>query len=141
VVHPVQGAGIVTDIGRRERRGRNKPYYMIELVSRPRTHLMVPVDSAESLGVRQAISVRRLKEVWQVLNAPAQLLPSDYRERRELLEDKLHSGDVFEVAKALRDLAWRRDRRCTGYRPDGCQASSLGEGQGWPDTALTRSPV
>jgi RNA polymerase-interacting CarD/CdnL/TRCF family regulator len=110
VVHPVRGAGIVTDIGERERRGRDKLYYRIELVGRPRTHLMVPVDSAEGRGVRQAISECKLKKVWQMLNVPAQPLPSGHRDRRELLEDRLYGGDALEVAEALRDLAWRRKR-------------------------------
>ena len=65
-------------IGELEQRGRNKPYYTIELLGRPRTRLIVPVDLAEGRGV--------------------QPLPSDHRERRELLERRLYRKGVRLLA-------------------------------------------
>jgi RNA polymerase-interacting CarD/CdnL/TRCF family regulator len=37
-------------------------------------------------------------------------LPTEHKERYQLLEDKLHAGDVLQVAEAVRDMAWRRHR-------------------------------
>jgi RNA polymerase-interacting CarD/CdnL/TRCF family regulator len=68
---------------------------------------MVPVSSARDQGVREAITLSGVGQVWRVLNSPPHSLPADYAVRHELLKDKLHSGDACRVAEVLRDLAWR----------------------------------
>ena len=108
VVHPAQGAGVVTDIEEFRRRGQDKSYYKIELTSPPRTSVMVPVDDAQAHGVREAVSGSRLKRVWCVLTGSPQMLPNDFATRRDAIKDKLSSGKIRQVAEALRDLAWRR---------------------------------
>jgi CarD family transcriptional regulator len=108
VVHPIRGAGVVTDIEELRRRGRDKSYYRIELTSPPRTSVMIPVSDAEEYGVREALSGSNLKRVWRVLTKAPQSLPDDFAERRAVLRGKLSSGETRQVAEALRDLAWRR---------------------------------
>ena len=108
VVHPAQGAGVVTDIEELRRRGQDRSYYRIELTSPPRTSVMVPVDDAEERGVREAISGSGLKRVWRVLTGSPQMLPDDFATRRAAIKGKLSSGKIRRVAEALRDLAWRR---------------------------------
>jgi RNA polymerase-interacting CarD/CdnL/TRCF family regulator len=110
VVHPVRGAGVVTDIEEFRRRGRDRSYYRIELTSHPRTSVMVPVNDAEEHGVREAIPASKMKRVWRVLARVPQSLPDDFTVRRAALKDKLGSGEARQVAEALRDMAWRRSR-------------------------------
>jgi CarD family transcriptional regulator len=118
VVHPIRGAGVVTQIEELQRREGNKEYYRIKLVGQPRTSLMVPVSGARTRGLRHAIQQSRLGCVWRVLRAKAEQLPKNYRTRHAALEPKLRSGDLFQIAEVLRDLAWRRreDRLTTGDR-------------------------
>ena len=108
VVHPLLGAGVVTEIEELRRRGRDRSYYKIEMTNHPRTNVMVPVSDAEEHGVREAISASRVKRVWRVLTSPPRSLPGDFAARRAALSDKLSSGETNRVAEALRDLAWRR---------------------------------
>ncbi|MBN1979671.1 MAG: hypothetical protein JW918_19930 [Anaerolineae bacterium] len=108
VVHPAQGAGVVTDIEELRRRGQDRSYYRIELTSPPRTSVMVPVSDADERGVREALSGSRLKRVWRVLAGVPQSLPDDFKTRRAALIGKLSSGKARQVAEVLRDLAWRR---------------------------------
>jgi CarD family transcriptional regulator len=49
--------------------------------------------------------------VWRVLRADPNALPSDHNQRYALLKDKLAGGDVFEIAEAIRDLAWRKKEK------------------------------
>jgi RNA polymerase-interacting CarD/CdnL/TRCF family regulator len=35
-------------------------------------------------------------------------LPDRYKELRYLLQGKLGTGDIFQVAEAVRDMAWRQ---------------------------------
>jgi CarD family transcriptional regulator len=110
VVHPVHGAGVVTDIEKLQRRGGSKEYYRIELLGQGRTSLMIPVKAAKARELRYAIQQSRLNRVWRVLRAAPEKLPAYYKERYELVKSKLRTGDLLQVAGAVRDMAWRRKR-------------------------------
>jgi CarD family transcriptional regulator len=111
IVHPVRGAGVVERIEERQWRGSNDLYYRIKLVNQPRISLMVPISATEKLGLRHVISPSKLYEVWRVLGADPTTLPGDHKERHKLVEEKLHTGDVFQVAEVVRDMAWRQERK------------------------------
>ncbi len=109
IVHPVRGAGVVVDIEDRQWQGSSKRYYQIELLGRePSIQLMIPIEEAQDLGLRPAIERSEIEQVWEILSAEPEELPSNHKTRHALLREKLHSGDVFRVAEVLRDLRWRQ---------------------------------
>ena len=110
IVHPLRGAGIVVRVEERQWHGSKDMYYRIELLGQPGSSLMIPIEAAKKIGVRRAISRSKLNHVWRVLRANPQTLPDKHKERYQLLEDKLHAGDIFEVAEVVRDMAWRQQR-------------------------------
>jgi CarD family transcriptional regulator len=110
VVHPVHGAGVVTDIEELRLHGSSRQYYEIELLGRTRTSMMVRVKDAEARGLRRAIEQSQLRRVWRVLCSDPKVLPADHSERYELLKHKLHAGDLFQVVEAVRDMVWWRRR-------------------------------
>lgn len=93
--------------------GSNSLYYRIELLGQPGTSLMIPIQRADSIGLRSAVSRSKLVQVWRVLRSNPSMLPSDHKTRYALLNGKLHTGDVLQVAEAVRDMAWRREHRGT----------------------------
>jgi RNA polymerase-interacting CarD/CdnL/TRCF family regulator len=111
VVHPVRGAGIVTDIAKLKRREGSRAYYKIRLLNHARTHLLLPIRDALAKGLRRAIRRTRLAQVWRVLRSTPDRLPSDYKKRHALLKRQIESGDILKVAAAVRDLAWRQKRQ------------------------------
>jgi CarD family transcriptional regulator len=111
IVHPLRGAGVVERVEERHWRGSNDLYYRITLLGQPGTKLMVPTAAAEELGLRHAIPRSKLNKVWRVLRALPNKLPGDHKARYKLLEGKLHTGDVFQVAEVVRDMAWRQQRK------------------------------
>ena len=112
VVHPGYGAGVVTDVKEMAFLGNErKRYYSIELLSQPETTVMIAVRNEEKIGLRSPISQSKLKRLWRILRAGPRTLPSDHNKRYALLKEKLHDGDILEIAKVLRDLAWRRENR------------------------------
>jgi CarD family transcriptional regulator len=115
VFHPIHGAGLVVEVKERRSLGSAKRYYSIELLSQPKTLLMVPVRGAQEIGLRPSISPSALREVWGVLRDDPETLPTDHEQRYELLKDRLRGGDVMQIAAALRDMAWReeQERRLT----------------------------
>jgi CarD family transcriptional regulator len=108
VFHPVRGAGVVTGIKSRKRDGKKRRYYTIKLLGHPGTKVMVPANTAEEIGLRHAMSQTKLKKMWRVLCGDPRKLPKDHKDRYAVIEEKLHTGDTFEVAEAVRDMAWRR---------------------------------
>jgi len=111
VVHPIRGAGIVTDIEELERQEGDKSYYRIKLLAKPGTKVMVPVNAAEEHGVREVISTVKLEHVWSVLTESPEKLPQHYKKRRRVIKERLRTGDILTIAETLRDLAWRRQRK------------------------------
>ena len=115
VFHPIHGAGLVVEVRERHSLGSAKRYYSIELLSQPKTLLMVPVGGAQEIGLRPSIPPSELKQVWGVLRGDPEALPTDHEQRYELLRERLRGGDTMEIAAALRDMAWRegQERRLT----------------------------
>ena len=111
VVHPDYGAGVITEIQERHSLGPIKRYYSIELLGDSRTTVMVSLDNEVSVGLRQLISKARLSRLWRILRGEPQVLPDAHKERYEVIEDKFAKGDIFQIAEAVRDLAWRRDAK------------------------------
>jgi CarD family transcriptional regulator len=111
VVHPHYGAGVITEIQERHCLGPRKRYYSIELLGDPQTTVMVPLGKEESVGLRQPIPKTRLSRLWRILRAKPQALPDEHKERYAVIEDKLQEGDIFRIAEAVRDLAWRREEK------------------------------
>jgi len=108
IVHPIRGAGVVVRIEKRQWRGNRARYYRIELLGQHGTSLMIPVKAAEKMGLRRAVSQSELKQVWRVLCADPNTLPTEHNKRYQVIEARLHAGDIFQVAEAVRDMAWRK---------------------------------
>ncbi len=110
IVHPVRGAGVVVRVEERQWRGSNNLYYRIKLLGQPSSSLMIPITTAETIGLRRAILQSNLGRVWRVLRGDPRDLPTNHKERYQVLEGKLHAGDVLKVAAAVRDMTWRQHR-------------------------------
>jgi CarD family transcriptional regulator len=108
IVHPVHGAGVVEHIVERMWHGSTELYYRIRLLGQSGTMLMIPTSVAEKLGMRCAISQSRIEQLWHVLLAAPVNLPDGSKELQQFLKDKLGTGDIFQVAEVVRDIAWRQ---------------------------------
>jgi CarD family transcriptional regulator len=111
VVHRVRGAGVVIGTVERQWRGSSETYYRIQLLNSPNCRLMIPASAAEKIGLRHPIPRSKLKQVWAVLLADPRTLPTNHRERHELLAAKLNTRDILRLAEVIRDLAWRQRHR------------------------------
>jgi CarD family transcriptional regulator len=69
------------------------------------------VGKADDVGLRPVITEAKLKQIWNILRADPNELPSDHNKRYDRLKTKLYSGDILKVAEVLRDLAWRREEK------------------------------
>jgi CarD family transcriptional regulator len=108
IVHPIRGAGVVERIVERKWQGNAELYYRIRLLGQSGTMLMIPTSVAEKLGMRCTISRSDIRRLWCVLLAAPRNLPDEHKELQQFLEGKLGTGDIFQVAEVVRDMAWRQ---------------------------------
>jgi len=80
-------------------------YYVIELYAN-RLTMLVPVGSADNLGLRLADG-ELVDEALEVLVQSPCDLPSEFKSRQKELMDKLRSGDTRLIAEVCRDLFHR----------------------------------
>ena len=85
--------------------GGNKTAVYILKVLETGLKIMVPTSNADSVGLRDLITAKQVKEVYSILKSRD--IPRDTqtwnRRYREYME-KIKTGSVFEIAEVLRDL-------------------------------------
>jgi CarD family transcriptional regulator len=122
VVHPFHGAGTIAAIQEKSIGEAENSYYVIDALCESSMRLMVPVNKAETLGLRHVGKPFMLRKKLSMLLEDA---PNDddvernFRARKATLTEKLSSGQFEEVASAVRILfymsTWRKlcmtDRR------------------------------
>ena len=107
VVYPHHGAGIIEATEKLATpEGEEKDFFVLRM-----THgdlvLKVPVDKAEEIGMRYPISVEDVEDVFEVLAKKDVREPTNWSRRFKNHQEKLKSGDVYQVAEVVRNLALR----------------------------------
>lgn len=103
-VYPAHGVGEITEIQTRVIGGRERSFYVLKIIENG-MKIMVPVETAESTGMRPVISQKEAGEVFDILKSTQVAVKTQpwNRRHREYME-MLKSGSPTEVAKVLRDL-------------------------------------
>jgi len=103
-VYPAQGVGVIEAIENREVGGNKQLFYIMKIMGNG-MKIMIPMDSAKSVGLREVIHKREIAKVYAILrNKDVTIDKQTWNKRyREYLE-KIKTGSVFEIARVLRDL-------------------------------------
>lgn len=108
VIYPQHGAAVIKSLEEKEVLGETKKYYVLRLAYGDLT-LMVPTDSTDEVGIRDVISKDELQKVFKVLKSKECRMPTNWSRRYKTHVEKLRSGDIYQVAEVVRNLA-RRDK-------------------------------
>ncbi|MGH2772748.1 MAG: CarD family transcriptional regulator [Actinomycetota bacterium] len=106
VVYPHHGAAVIKSLEDKEIQGETKKYYVLRLAYGDLT-LFVPTDSCETVGIRDIIAQDELEKVYKVLKAKECRMPTNWSRRFKTHVEKLKSGDIYQVAEVVRNLARR----------------------------------
>jgi CarD family transcriptional regulator len=106
VVYPHHGAAVVEDTQTMESFGEEKEFLVLRMTHGELT-LKVPADRAEEIGMRYPISVEDVEDVFEVLAKKDVREPTNWSRRFKNHQEKLKSGDVYQVAEVVRNLALR----------------------------------
>ena len=106
VVYPHHGAGKVLKKERRKMFGEEREYLTIKILHNDMT-VMVPCENAGKAGLRRVIDEETVKKVLSVLSDDVSEMPKNWNRRFKHNRDKIKTGDIYELAEVVRNLAIR----------------------------------
>ncbi len=106
MVYPHHGAGKVLKREVKERFGTKREYLTIKILHNDMT-VMVPTENAGRAGLRRVIGEEAVQRVLSVLRDDVSQMPKNWNRRFKHNRDKIKTGDVFELAEVVRNLAIR----------------------------------
>ncbi|HEX2551505.1 MAG TPA: CarD family transcriptional regulator, partial [Nocardioidaceae bacterium] len=86
--------------------GEKRKYLVLRVVYGDLT-VLVPTDSTDQVGLRPCVSKNEAKKILKVLTEDESSVAANWSRRFKNNLEKLHSGDPYEVAEVLRNLAIR----------------------------------
>ncbi len=106
VVYPHHGAGKILKREVKERFGAEREYLTIKILHNDMT-VMVPTENAGRAGLRRVIDEEAVQRVLSVLRDDVSQMPKNWNRRFKHNRDKIKTGDVYELAEVVRNLAIR----------------------------------
>lgn len=108
VVYPAHGVGQIEGIETASIGGMEISLYAISF-KQDRMRLKIPVQKAESAGLRKLSSTDRINDALQTLQGRARIRRTMWSRRAQEYETKINSGDPVSIAEVLRDLKRSND--------------------------------
>src|SRR5690349_19986948 len=86
--------------------GEKREYLTIRIIHNDMT-VMVPCEKAGQVGLRNIIGAAQVKKVMAVLTADVSSMPKNWNRRFKYDREKIKTGDSYELAEVVRNLAIR----------------------------------
>ncbi|MCL2129277.1 MAG: CarD family transcriptional regulator [Treponema sp.] len=106
IVYPSQGVGIVKSIEEKAFKDKKLLYYIVYLEVSDMT-IMVPVDKALELGIRQIVPKDEALKAMELISEDYEPIPSDWKLRYQMNMDLLKKGSILDIATIVRSLYHR----------------------------------
>ncbi len=106
VVYPHHGAAVIEKKEKREIDGAKTEFFVLRMANNDLV-ISVPVAKAEEVGMRPPISSEDVDDLFQLLAKKDVREPTNWSRRFKNHQEKLKSGDVYQVAEVVRNLALR----------------------------------
>ena len=110
VVHPFHGAGIITSIEEKECFGETHLYYLLYL-PHSKLELNIPVDSADSIGLRPVMLPEEADAVFAQLALPCEINTVNWNKKHRENLDKLRTGNILDAVDVYKYLRLRERKR------------------------------
>lgn len=106
VVCPHHGAGRILEIIDQDFQGSTRRFYSIQILHND-MNIKLPVEETDRAGVRPVIPEVMVEDVLGVLRGDPTKMPVNWNRRIKHNREKIGSGDPFELADVVRNLALR----------------------------------
>jgi len=110
VVYPHHGAGKVLRKEVKDVLGESREYLTVKILHNDMT-VMVPTENAQLAGLRRVIDEETVKKVLAVLQDECSEMPKNWNRRFKHNRDKIKTGDIYELAEVVRNLAIREAQK------------------------------
>jgi len=116
-VYPMHGAGVIQSIEEKEILGAVQQYYVMHLPMGDMM-VMIPLESAQEVGLREVINPEEVDQVMEVLRGAKTKMSTNWNRRYRANLEKIRTGNIFEVAEVVRNLSCRDQEKglSTGER-------------------------
>ena len=109
-MYPHHGAGKVMKKEKKKLLGEEREYLTIKILHNDMT-VMVPTENADRAGLRRVIDEEAIERVLSVLRDDVSTMPKNWNRRFKHNRDKIKTGDVYELAEVVRNLAIREGEK------------------------------
>jgi CarD family transcriptional regulator len=106
IVYPSQGVGRILEIREKSFKDSKILYYIIYLEFSDMT-VMVPIDKAETLGLRPIVEKSEAERALAFISEDYAPIPSDWKLRYQMNLDLLKKGSIMDIAAVVRSLYHR----------------------------------
>jgi CarD family transcriptional regulator len=110
VVYPHHGAGRVIRKEMKTVLGESREYLTIKILHNEMT-VMVPTANAAVAGLRRVIDPETCQKVLGLLQEESTDIPGNWNRRFKHNREKIKTGDVYELAEVVRNLAIRENSK------------------------------
>jgi CarD family transcriptional regulator, regulator of rRNA transcription len=110
VVYPHHGAGKILSKEEIDVLGERCEYLTIKILHNDMT-VKVPAEKASIVGLRRVIDEETVKKVLDVLQDEVSEMPKNWNRRFKHNRDKIKTGDIYELAEVVRNLALRESEK------------------------------
>lgn len=109
IVYPMHGAGTIDAIEQKDILGEKQDYYIIKMPGEVK--VMVPIEKAAQIGVRNIINKEEAGKVLEVLEAGETEMSNNWNKRYQENMNKMKSGSVYEIADVVRNLSYKQKEK------------------------------
>jgi CarD family transcriptional regulator len=110
VVYPHHGAGKVLKKEMKDVLGESREYLTIKILHNDMT-VMVPTENAAVAGLRRVMDDETLEKVMALFQDECSDMPKNWNRRFKHNRDKIKTGDIYELAEVVRNLAIREHQK------------------------------
>jgi CarD family transcriptional regulator len=107
VVYPHHGAAVIEKKEKRAGPDGETTEYLVLKMAHGELTLRVPSNKADEVGMRPPISSEDVDDLFQLLSKKDVREPTNWSRRFKNHQEKMKSGDVYQVAEVVRNLALR----------------------------------
>ena len=110
ICYPMHGVGTVEGIVSQTVLGVTADYYSLRFMHGKMTAL-VPVSTAEQVGLRKLIEVKECDSVLAYMQSPGERGSDNWNQRYRENMDKMRSGNIYDVADVVKCLRLRESEK------------------------------
>lgn len=116
IIYPNQGVGTVEDIAVKKLGGSSNTEFYIVRLNDSESNVMIPVNNAESVGLRALSNEKVVGELYDILGKKQETTSDDWKVRYKSNSEKMSTGDIREVARVMKALFFLSQEKDLSFR-------------------------